>query len=123
MNYKFLSLITALLLGSGWAIAQDYEDDIYYDGKSEVKTTRPTKVVTQRQNMGNYYGELSTTVTPLSGVVNGRDVDEYNRHTDRYYMEDDTVYLDNESFANTKRIERFHNPDIVIRSNDPELIE
>lgn len=123
MNYKFLSLITALLLGCGWATAQDYEDDIYYDGKSEVTTTRPVKVVTKRQPQGEYYGQLSTTVSPISGIVNGRDVDEYNRHTDGYYLEDDTVYIDKESFSNTRRIERFHNPDIVIRSNDPDLIE
>ena len=120
MNYKFMSLICALLLGNCFAIAQDFEDDIYYD---DTKSTK-TKVVTKRYpaNSG-YYGELSTQVTPINGIVNGRDVDEYNRHTNDYYVEEDTIYLDNETFSNTRRIERFHNPDIVIRSNDPELIE
>lgn len=122
MNYKFLSLIGALLLGYGCAIAQDYEDDIYFDGTSENKTTK-VKVVTKRQPVANdYYADLSTTVTPISGVVNGRDVDEYNRRVEPLY-ENDTTYLDGETFANTRRLERFHNPDIVIRSNDPDLIE
>ena len=123
MSYKFLSLIGALLLGCGCAMAQDFEDDIYYDGSSNAKSTK-TKVVTKTYSTStDYYGDLSTQVTPLSGVVNGRDIDEYNRRTDGYYMDDDTVYLDDETFANTRRIERFHNPDVVIRSNDPELIE
>ena len=58
MNYKFLSLIGALLLGCGCAMAQDYEDDIYYDGTSESKTTK-VKVVTKRQPVANdYYADL-----------------------------------------------------------------
>ena len=120
MNYKLLSLMGALLVGCGCAMAQDYEDDIYYDGKTETKTV---KVVTKQMPVSSgYYGELSTQVTPLTGVINGRDVDEYNRRIE-YYDENDTVYLNDEEFANTRRIERFHNPDIVIRSNDPDLIE
>lgn len=122
MNYKFLSLIAAMLLGCGCAMAQNYEDDIYYDGSSEPSTTK-VKVTRQSTMPNTYYGEMSTTVTPINGVVNGRDIDEYNRRTDRYYAEDDTVYLEDEAFANTRRIERYHNPEIVIRSNDPDLIE
>ncbi len=122
MNYKFLSIIAAMLLGCGCAMAQNYEDDIYYDGSSEPSTTKVK--VTRKSTMPNtYYGEMTTTVTPLNGVVNGRDIDEYNRRTDRYCAEDDTVYVEDEAFANTRRIERYHNPEIVIRSNDPDLIE
>lgn len=120
MNYKFLSLFGALLLGSGLAMAQDFEDDIYYDGSNDTKTV---KVVTKpTPPIPGYEGTLRTQVMPINGVVNGRDVDEYNRrniHVD----ENDTVYLEDEAFANTRRIERFHNPDVVIRSNDPDLIE
>lgn len=123
MNYKLLSLFGAVLLGSGLAMAQDYEDDIYYDGeKDEVKTT---KVVTRKAPATNLYASaatLSTQVTPLEGVVNGRDVDEYNRRYEGI-EEEDTTYLSDDAFANTRRIERFHNPDVVIRSNDPDLIE
>lgn len=46
MNYKFLSLIGALLIGCGGLMAQVYEDDIYYDGSSEVNKT--TKVVVKQ---------------------------------------------------------------------------
>ena len=121
MNYKFLSLIGALLIGCGGLMAQVYEDDIYYDGSSEVNKT--TKVVVkQAPASSGYYGTLQTQVTPISGVVNGRDVDEYNRRVD-VYTENDTTYIDDDTFANTRRIERFHNPTIVIRSNDPDLIE
>ena len=120
MNYKLLSIIGALLLGCGLATAQNFEDDIYYDGSSQEKTKTVTK---KAPTTSGYSGYMTTQVTPLSGVVNGRDVDEYNRRTDGYYDESDTTYLDGEDFANTRRIERFHNPDIVIRSNDPDLIE
>ncbi|MBR5030239.1 MAG: hypothetical protein IKX63_03950 [Muribaculaceae bacterium] len=120
MNYKLLSLCGALLLGSGLAMAQDYDDDIYYDGGSDTKTV---KVVTkQAPPATGYNGTLSTQVVPINGVVNGRDVDEYNRRNE-IFDENDTVYIEDEEFANTRRIERFHNPDIVIRSNDPDLIE
>ncbi|MDY6411935.1 MAG: hypothetical protein SPL28_02930, partial [Bacteroidales bacterium] len=114
MNYKFLSLIGALLIGCGGLMAQVYEDDIYYDDSSEVNKT--TKVVVkQAPASSGYYGTLQTQVTPISGVVNGRDVDEYNRRVD-VYTENDTTYIDDDTFANTRRIERFHNPTIVIRS-------
>ena len=121
MNYKLLSLIGALLLGCGCAMAQDYEDDIYYDGKNE---TSKVKVVSRYQPVATDYStSMATTVTPVYGVVNGRDVDEYNRRIDTTYYDNDTTYLDGEMFGNTRRIERFHNPDVVIRSNDPDLIE
>lgn len=121
MNYKFLSLIGALLIGYGGSMAQDFEDDIYYDGSSDAKKT--TKVVVKPAPAASgYYGTLQTQVTPLNGVVNGRDVDEYNRRYD-VYTEGDTTYIDDDTFANTRRIERFHNPKIIIRSNDPDLIE
>ena len=65
MNYKFLSLIGALLLGCGCAMAQDFEDDIYYDGKSDTK--KEVKVVTRRAPVrANYDGNLSTTVVWLN---------------------------------------------------------
>ena len=118
MNYKFMSLIFALLLGCGCAMAQDYEDDIYYDGKTEP--AKP-KVIEKRQQTVTSGSVVPTP--PVYGVVNGRDVDEYNRRIDGYYNEDDTVILDDDVFANTRRIEKFYNPDIVIRSNDPDLIE
>lgn len=120
MNYKLFTLMGALLVGCACVMAQDYEDDIYYDGSKETKTV---KVVTKQvPPSSGYYGELTTQVTPLTGVVNGRDVDEYNRRYNNY-DESDTVYLTEEEFANTRRIEKFHNPTIVIRSNDPDLIE
>ena len=131
MNYKLMSLMGALIVGFGFAMAQDYEDDIYYDGNKDTKTV---KVVTKQVSPSTGYNSgLYTQVTPLSGVVNGRDVDEYNRRFG-YYDVNDTVYLNDSTylndsvyygsdFANTRRIERFHNPDIVIRSNDPDLIE
>ena len=120
MNYKLFTLMGALLAGCACVMAQDYEDDIYYDGSKETKTV---KVVTKQvPPSSGYYGELTTQVTPLTGVVNGRDVDEYNRRYNNY-DESDTVYLTEEEFANTRRIEKFHNPTIVIRSNDPGLME
>lgn len=53
---------------------------------------------------------------------NTRDVDEYNRR----YQQADTISADSlyrDTFANTRKIERFSNPTIVSQSNDQELID
>jgi hypothetical protein len=133
MKYRLLSLLGLLALGAGSILqAQDY-DDIYYDAsKSQaVKVVTPAKTV-------SVYGEVPETykVAASSNYRVERDVDEYNRRgaydpTTLDYEVDingDTIYIDNdtiyeETFANTRRIERFYNPDIVILSDDDDLVE
>lgn len=118
MKYKVLAFGLLALFASTVIQAQDY-DDIYYNGSSsstksttvKVKPATKTTVVSQP-----YAVTISSTE---------RDVDEYNRRGS-YYQDIDTVTIpegNEDVFANTQRIERFHNPDVVVSSNDDELID
>lgn len=138
MKYRVFALLGVLALSAGAILqAQDY-DDIYYDaskstGTVKTKAMKPEKTVT-------VYGEVPDKykVAAQSNYRIERDEDEYNRHGAAYEYVDkpsfevdingDTIYFDNDSvyaeaFANTRLIERFYNPDVVILSTDDELVE
>lgn len=129
MKLRVLTLLGVLALGAGTVIhAQDY-DDIYYDGN---KTATEVKKETKRVETRTTRTEVPTRykVTVEKNYQTDRDVDEYNRRGGIYAQpENDTLYLDapdyesQGTFGNTQRIERFYNPDIVVLSNDDELVE
>ena len=131
MKYRLLTLLGLLAFSAGSMMqAQDY-DDIYYDAsKSSTSTTKEkTKVVKPVKTIA-VYGDVPETykVTAQSNYRVERDEDEYNRHGEyapQYEVDinGDTVYYDEETFANTRRIERFYNPDVVILSDDDDLVE
>ena len=125
MKYRVFALMGMLALTAGSILqAQDY-DDIYYDAsKSESGTTKAKK----SSKTVVVYGDVPDTykVAAQSNYRVERDEDEYNRRGDyetNYEVDinGDTIY--EEAFANTRRIERFYNPDIVILSDDDELVE
>jgi hypothetical protein len=126
MKYRILSLLGLMALTAGSLVqAQDY-DDIYYDA-SKAKTTTKVKVEKPAKTIA-VYGEVPDEykVIAQGNYQLERDEDEYNRRGayDPEYEIDingDTIYED--AFANTRRIERFYNPDIVILSDDDELVE
>lgn len=126
MKYRILSLLGLMALTAGSLVqAQDY-DDIYYDA-SKTKTTTKVKVEKPAKTIA-VYGEVPDEykVIAQGNYQLERDEDEYNRRGayDPEYEIDingDTIYED--AFANTRRIERFYNPDIVILSDDDELVE
>ena len=135
-NRKILALLGIFALGGAlYASAQDY-DDIYYDASKATKKetvkkssgsvslteqTMPTTVRTGKSTV------TTITSTPYQVTVTKdgyRDDDEYNRRGayDPSTLNDTTYNDDEGSFSNTQRIERFYNPDIIIASNDDELI-
>jgi hypothetical protein len=138
MKYRFYALIGLLALSAGAILqAQDY-DDIYYDASkssasTKAKVAQPAKTVA-------VYGEVPERYKEAVQVnySTNRDVDEYNRrgaydpsnmpafevdiNGDTIYFDNDSIY-DDEAFANTRRIERFYNPDVVILSDDDDLVE
>ena len=129
MKSRVLTLLGVLALGAGTVIhSQDY-DDIYYDGgKAATEVTKETKRVETRTTRTEVPTRYKVTVE--KNYQTERDVDEYNRRGGIYAQpENDTLYIDAteyetpESFGNTQRIERFYNPDVVILSNDAELVE
>lgn len=136
-KYRILAMLGIMALTAGSMLAQDY-DDIYYDA-SKSKTQVKTKVETPEKTVA-VYGDVPERykVAAQDNYRVERDVDEYNRRGNYGKMYDidingDTIYLDNDSiyndsiydeaFANTRRIERFYNPDIIILSDDDELVE
>lgn len=138
MKKYVLTLIGALFMGNSMAVAQDY-DDVYYDtGSSKKKTEASVKVKNTGTNVAGknpYFTQRSRTVVAVdttAQVVNGRDVDEYNRRyaddAQQYYADEAASYEMADStaggdFTYTDRIVKFHNADVVVRSNDPDLIE
>ena len=136
MKYRVLALFGVLALSAGSILqAQDY-DDIYYDASKSTGTVK-TKVMTPVKTVSTY-GEVPDKykVAAHSNYRVERDEDEYNRRGPAYEpvgfevdINGDTIYFDNDSiyddeaFANTRLIERFYNPDVVILSTDDELVE
>ncbi|WP_304633156.1 hypothetical protein [uncultured Muribaculum sp.] len=125
----------ALLTGGAFvASAQSYyDDDIYYDAS---KDTKPKQVKPKKQQpvyedyyyQNNYDPTLGGHNMPGSDAykVSGtstRSVDEYNRRGQ--YATNDTTRqsMSKDGFEYTRRIERFHNDDIVSTINDPELVD
>lgn len=125
MKYRVFALLGLLAISASSLLqAQDY-DDIYYDANKT--TTTKTKVMKPAKTDA-VYGEVPEKyqVAVQDNYRVERDVDEYNRRGefDPEYEVDingDTIY--EEAFANTRRIERFYNPDIVILSDDEDLVE
>ena len=133
MKTKLLSLMGVIALSASTMVvqAQDY-DDIYYDGSSPAKSQVPARATVSQET-----ATLPTTsayatrqpaayrVTVLKNYQAERDVDEYNRRGLSEYDPMDTTNIEEEEgvFANTQRIERFYNPDIVVCSGDADLIE
>ena len=136
MKYRILGLLGVMALTAGSLQAQDY-DDIYYDAskaqpttKTKVKAEKPAKTVA-------VYGDVPERykLVVKDNYREERDVDEYNRrgayepkyevdiNGDTIYFDGDSVMYDDDMFANTRRIERFYNPDIVILSDDDDLVE
>ena len=131
MDNRLTALLGIGLLSLGMHLqAQDY-DDIYYDGSESNKKTE--KVITTPVRSSRVSTTtISTTprkyripAIPSSSL---RSDDEYNRRgayskeAIADSLQADTAYFSNENFANTERIERFYNPDIVRGSDDEELI-
>lgn len=138
LKFTIMSLVVAAAAPSYVSAQGFYDDDIYdapkpkenkkTEKKAEKRNTASQEAVPSLSGTPFYYGgdgniyadyEGSDNYTVTSG--SSRDVDEYNRRgifADAESVPADSLYSD---FAYTKRIERFHNPDIVAASNDEEL--
>lgn len=127
MKMKLSILLGFIVAVSFAGFAQDY-DDIYYNS-SKKKESKKTVTVEKKNattvktavSSDNYIG----TDYSYMDVNNLRDVDEYNR---RYTLQDtlsyDSVSVENQAdFVYTDRIRRFHNPSVIIETNDPEVAE
>lgn len=113
MKIRFFILLSVLISVTFAGFTQEY-DDIYYDSSKSKEKEATTK--------NNSYAKDEST----ESAINYRDVDEYNR---RYISNTDTIAYDSISeekqgyFIYTDRIRRFHNPTVIIETNNPELAE
>lgn len=122
MKIKLSILCGFLMAISLSGVAQDY-DDIYFDSSKDKKKETKKVTVKKTQQLVNQ----NNTVVDFDGITNERDVDEYNRRY-MYNVVDtlvqDSLPIENDGdFVYTDRIKRFHNPSVIIETNDPDLAE
>ena len=130
-----------------------YDDDVYYDASKDTKAKEEIaahkKAVEEERirQQQQYEAEMAywrslvnqqSTYNPnlgggdyaaadtyaLPGTGSARNVDEYNRRG-KYASSSqtgDTTAVD-DNFTYTRRIERFHNGDIIANVKDPELVD
>ena len=103
MNMKrYLFILVIGMIYSSFAFADEYDDDIYYNPKKEKEA--------KAQNPNTE-----------ANLVNGRDVDEYNRFGGYYESDIDTIGVavgSGEDFVYTKQIQKYYNPTIVVDNAD-----
>lgn len=99
------------------AVGQNYYDDDIYGTPKRAEKKQPV----QAPAPADYAPADSYTVVGSRNVS----VDEYNRHGN--FLVGDSVAADSvdmgDTFAYTRRIERFHNPDVVTESGDTTLCD
>ena len=138
---KKLLFAAALLVGTAVSSYGQgyYDDDIYYDPAKDTKAKHEkakqaklerqaaeaaaiARMSTYDPTLGghDFAGADTYTVTGTSS----RDIDEYNRRG-KYAAADSTRRGQgvNDDFAYTRRIEKYHNADIISDINDPALVE
>lgn len=132
MKYNLFALMGALALSTTMIVqAQDY-DDVYYNANTDDNGSTQQVVTRQRVNQPVIINDVQPGSTYRVTVdrVNTMDVDTYNRRGPAYdetydydnKVDYDSIYENEGEFANTKRIQRFYKPDVVISSNDEELV-
>ncbi len=127
---KLTSLILAAIAfaataPSSWA--QGFEDDIYFDASKAKKKTAPA--APQRPTGAASFLAADQFANELTPMARDISVDEYNRRG--IFAVADTISVDSllanglsgDAFANTRRIERFYNPDVVIENPDGTVAE
>lgn len=148
MKSRFTSALVAAMfvVASLPAMGQGfYDDDIYDASKPVVKPVKTEKTKPAKQQStqqvetfpslsgtgyyyggdGNIYPEYKAAGSYNYDSGNTRSVDEYNRRGIFAYSAADSLAQDSlgDSFAYTRRLERFHNPDLVSGSADETLKE
>ena len=129
----FLSLVSGLIFFSPQSgNAQDF-DDIYYNPAKEkkeeklIKTKKVTKKTTTiyktNENSVSSVVDYPAADTYTLNTGLNIDVDEYNRQGNYKNSEPSDTVTETDNFTYTRRIEKFHNPDVIVNTNDAELIE
>lgn len=140
LTLPIFTLLVAAMVPLASSAQGFYDDDIYDTGKKKtttVKTTKNAKSSTSATNQipslsgtgfyyggdGNIYPEYDAADTYSYSTGNLRDVDEYNRRGIFGNAVVDSIPADSlaDYFAYTRRLEKFHNPEVVSGSADTDL--
>ncbi len=117
LRSRFLLLGACTLLSVSAGAQSYYDDDIYFDESAAKKEAK--KAAEKRAANSAATATYSVAATTYSG--SDRNVDEYNRRGSYKPVKEQSADL-GDNFSYTRRIEAFHNPDIVVASNDNDLI-
>ena len=134
---KKVNRILSLLAVGVWfasfplsSVAQDYDDDLYYSPKAAEKKKAEQAAKKAAEARAALRSEWTTVDYPASDSYSAQstqplnvDVDAYNRRTTGSQTTAGTAPAQTEDFSYTRRIERYHNPEVVAESGDDELIE
>lgn len=123
MKSRLTSLLAAaLLIGSGYAYAQGYDDDDIYYNPAKAKATKPVTKQGPSQSATTTADYPAADTYTYNGSGLNVDIDTYNRRGT--FAPDTAVSMQQESTSNfeyTQQIERFYNPRVVIESPDAEV--
>lgn len=137
LNWKYALLSMTLGVVSVSGFASNYEeDDIYFQAKpskekKDKKTSTSQSYSTAGSNTASSYlnndanAPFHYELVSSNATSNGLNIDEdaYNRrNTDDESTASMPDYANGDDFTYTRRLEKFHNPDIVINSGDDDLI-
>ncbi len=126
MNKRTLTILLASALTFVAAVAQNPYDDLYYSPSKAAKEKQKKEAQLKQQQADAYRAQAaqySDSYSAGSSMPLTVDVDTYNRRTDAGTAAIDTTASTGGDFSYTRRLERFHNPEIVAESGDNELIE
>lgn len=120
---KSLAILLAAAIAMPTAIcAQDIYDDLYYSPSKAAKQKKQQK----KQQTYNYTDVAdypsADSYTASSARPLNVDVDTYNRRNSPSQTQSASGMGDDD-FAYTRRIQRYHNPDVVEASGDTALME
>lgn len=128
-NILPLGVMTMALMGlsSLAASAQDYyDDDIYYSpskAAEKQKKEAEKRAALEKAEAERFKADF-TTVSPGTTMPRSVDVDTYNRNGGFLVpVEEGADSIADTDFSYTRRIERFHNPDVVTETGDTALIQ
>lgn len=130
--FSILLALTWFAASSPAVSAQDYDDDLYYSpSKAKKEEAKRQKEAAERQKQLNsqYSRQADFAGSDAYDVSSTRpltvDVDTYNRRGS-YTPDNSTAQggeLGGTDFENTRRIERFHNSDIITETGDTALMQ
>lgn len=117
----------ALLTVSQGVFAQDYEDDLYYSPSKAAKQRKAREEALAKARAAELAAreyKAADTYTTQADKPLAVDVDTYNRRTASDASATASAKTEESSdFNYTRRIERYHNPEIVSSSKDEDLKE